>query len=357
MNAAATTAKLEQVNIAEAKRRFAGANGYLNTAAIGLPPDESVEELQRAIEQWQRGVASAPAYDDYVDQARRLFATMVDVPAEWVAIGSQVSALVGLVATVLPRGARVLVPEGEFTSVIFPLLVRDDLDLEVGYVPLEDLAARISDDIDLVAFSAVQSADGRVADLDAIGEAAQTHDVLTMVDATQAAGWLPLQADRFDFLVAGAYKWLLSPRGTAFLTVRPAVLDLVRPLYAGWYAGSEPWESIYGPPLRLAGDARRLDLSPGWLAWVGTVPSLRLLESVGVDAIHAHNVELANEARRRMGMDPSDSAILSLPLPPVFDPIRLSGLKTARRAGALRVGFHLYNTVADVEQLANALTQ
>ncbi len=45
-------------------------------------------------------------------------------------------------------------------------------------------------------------------------------------------------------------------------------LELV-PLHAGWYAGENPWTSVYGLPLRLAGAARGLDSSPVWLAHIG----------------------------------------------------------------------------------------
>ena len=87
-------------------------------------------------------------------------------------------------------------------------------------------------DTGAVAFSAVQMSTGEVADLDAILAARAAHDVLTLVDATQAAGWLPLDAERFDFLVAAGYKWLISPRGTAWMTVAPERLDAIRPLQA-----------------------------------------------------------------------------------------------------------------------------
>jgi len=339
--------------IDQIKGQFPGAAGYLNSASIGLPPTSTIAAMQTAIAKWQSGEAYAPEYDAPIAEARRLFAQLVSVPKEWVAIGSQVSAFVGLAGTVLKPGSRVVAPVGEFTSVIFPLLVRDDL--EVQFVSLEHLANSIRPDTDMVAFSAVQSADGRVADLDAIVTAAATHDTRTLVDATQAVGWLPLDAKRFDFVAVGAYKWLLSPRGTALLTVRPELLDQVQPLYAGWYAGEEPWESIYGAPLRLASDARRLDLSPGWLAWVGTEPSLRLLLDVGVDEIHRHNVGLANALLERMGLPPGDSAIVALDLDPAFDESRLDGFRTAYRAGRLRVGFHLYNTMHDVERFSPAL--
>ena len=62
-------------------------------------------------------------------------------------------------------------------------------------------------------------ATGEVADLEAIAAAARDHGALTLLDATQACGWLPLDGSLFDFVVAAGYKWLLSPRGTAFMAV------------------------------------------------------------------------------------------------------------------------------------------
>jgi len=334
---------------------FPGAEGYLNTASIGLPPDSVVTAMHSAIAEWQAGRAMAPEYDSVISEARELFADLLSVPTERVAIGSQVSALVALVATVLEPGSRVLFPAGEFTSVIFPFLVRTDLDLEFEEVPLEELASAIGPTTAMVAFSAVQSSNGEVAPLDAIRAAAAANNTLTVVDATQAAGWLPLDAADYDVLIAGAYKWLLSPRGTAFMTLSESLLERARPIYAGWYGGESPWDSIYGTPLRLASDARRLDLSPGWLAWVGTAPALRLLTEIGVEAINTHNVGLANALLGELEMAPTDSAIVSLRLLDGFDQNRLDDLAVAYRADRLRVGFHLYNSMDDVDRVVAAL--
>ncbi len=43
-------------------------------------------------------------------------------------------------------------------------------------------------------------------------------------DATQACGWLPLDAGRFSVMVTGGYKWLCHPRGTAFMTIAASKL-------------------------------------------------------------------------------------------------------------------------------------
>ncbi|HCL73830.1 MAG: aminotransferase [Gammaproteobacteria bacterium] len=332
---------------------FPGARRYLNTASVGLPPATAADELRAAIDAWQEGKVTAPSYDAYVDEARNLFAELVNVSQDNVAIGSQVSALVGMVAAGLSPRSRVLCPQEEFTSVIFPFLSRDDLN--VTFVPLDELATSITSETDLVAFSLVQSADGRVVDGKTVADIARGCGAVTLVDTTQAAGWLPFDAGLYDFTVTGTYKWLMSPRGSAFMTVRKEVFDLPDLLYPGWYAGEEIWESIYGPPLRLAEQARRFDLSPAWLAWVGTAAALRFIREVGVGKIHEHNVTLANLFRDRLKLAASDSAIVSLELPETTHTEKLQQLSTASRAGRLRVGFHLYNQIEDVELLVEAL--
>jgi hypothetical protein len=78
------------------------------------------------------------------------------------------------------------------------------------------------------------------------------------------------------------------------------------PIPAGWYAGDDPWKSVYGTPLRLAGSARRFDVSPAWLSWMGSVPALEMVASRGVEAIYLHNTALADSARRDSGWSRPD---------------------------------------------------
>lgn len=322
-----------------------------------MPPRRTAAALDEAIETWRTGRAEAAGYDEVIDRARQRFARLAGTTPERVAIGNQVSTFTALVAAALPDGAHVLAPEEDFTSVLFPFLAHADRGVRVTTVPLAGLIAAIGAGVDLVAVSAVQSADGRLVPggLDALASAATRHGCLTYVDATQAVGWLPLSADRFDFVSCATYKWLLSPRGTGFGIVRPERFDMLRPLYAGWYAGDDPWTSIYGPPLRLAKDARRFDISPAWLAWVGTLSSLDLLAEVGIDAIHRHDLALANALRARLGLPPGDSAIVTVTAEGALDRLRAASVKASVRAGAVRLSFHLHNTDADVDAVARVL--
>jgi selenocysteine lyase/cysteine desulfurase len=265
-----------------------------------------------------------------------------------------VSYFAGLVAAALPPGAEVVGYAGDFTSLLFPFLARGDLDVRL--VELDQILEAIGDRTSLVAVSAVQSSDGRVCDLETIAEVAQAHGALTLVDVTQASGWLPVDAARFDFTTGGAYKWLLSPRGTTFMSVRPERTESLPTPAAGWYAGQDVWNSIYGAPLRLARDARRFDMSPAWLSWVGTASALEYVEQAGVDAIHAHDVALTNTLREGLGLPPSDSAIVALAHNGAAEAFERAGIRAAVRAGSLRVCFHVYNDEDDVAAVLRALS-
>jgi selenocysteine lyase/cysteine desulfurase len=343
------------VSITDARALFSPEGSYLNTASYGLPPQPGWDALQQVLEEWRGGRTSWEGWSESTEGARAEFAQLVNTDPGRVAIGATVSGLVGLVAASLPAGSCVVVPDIEFTSTLFPFLVQPGL--EVSTVPPDRLAAAIDERTDVVAFSAVQMSTGEVADLDAILAAAHAHDVITLVDATQAAGWLPLDADRFDFFVAAGYKWLISPRGTAWMTVARGRLDTILPAQAGWYAGEDVHEAYIGPPLRLAHDARRLDTSPAWFSWVGALPALELLNAVGVEAIHEHNVGLANRFRADLGLEPSNSAIVSVEWPGALERLRAAGIQAAEPADRLRVGFHLYNDEEDVDRVVDVLTR
>lgn len=111
----------------------------------------------------------------------------------------------------------------------------------------------------------------------------------------------------------------------------------------------------FGPPLRLAADARRLDNSPAWFTWVGTQPALELLERIGTAAINEHDMALANRFREGLGLEPSNSAIVSVEIENAQERLARAGVMAATRGGRLRTSWHVYNTDADVERVLEAL--
>ena len=138
------------------------------------------------------------------------------------------------------------------------------------------------------------------------------------------------------------------------MTLGPGHDEGMPPILAGWYAGDDPWKSVYGTPLRLADSARRFDVSPAWLSWMGSVPALEAIAGSGVDAIHRHNTALADSARKRLGMEPTGSAIVVVPLSDI-SALAERGISASLRSSNVRVGFHIYNDHTDVDALVEAV--
>jgi selenocysteine lyase/cysteine desulfurase len=325
--------------------------GWLNTASYGLPPRRAFEAMQAMLADWRAGRTSWEGWDTATQRSRESFARLIGVHADDVCVGAQVSQVLAPVAAGL-TGCRFLVPDGEFTSNLFPWLVTGS----VRTAPAASLADHVDSTVDVVAFSLVQSADGAVADYAAAVAAARAHGALVVVDATQACGWLPFDGSLADVVACGAYKWLMSPRGSAFAYLAPHVRERFVPVAAGWYAGLDVHGSYYGEPLRLAASARRFDISPSWPVYSGTAPALEVVEEIGVAAINAHDVRLANRFRAGLGLPPGDSAITVVDVPGAEERLRRAGIRAAVRAGRVRASFHIYTTDSDVDAALNALT-
>ena len=333
---------------------FVGAEGFLNSATYGLPPQFLVDALDTHIRQWQSGTLDAASFDEPVRRARAGYAALTGVPTESVVLAGSTSAALGLVAASVPDGSRVAVVTGEFTSTSFPFAAQAGRGVTVTEVAPDRLPdAAVEHDV--VVGSLVQSADGALLDLAGVREAVAGTETRVVLDVTQAAGWKHLDLGWVDVTVASAYKWLLAPRGTAWMSLSDRVAARMTPHAANWYAGDRPWDSIYGLPLRLSGEARRFDVSPAWFAALGAGLTLPWLASLDPVAVEAHAVGLANRLRHELELAPQDSAIVSIPITGAEERLRQAGIRAAVRAGAVRVGFHLYNTEDDLERLLHAL--
>lgn len=342
---------------------FSAGAGYLAACTQGLPTRTTVDATRADLERWANGESSPADYDTAIARSRSAFARIAGVAVDDIAIGSQVSAIAAVIAASAPDGAEVVCATGDFSSIVAPFHAQAHRGVRVREVPLSALADAVHDDTWLVAFSLVQSATGEHADAEAILEACSRTGTLTFADLTQALGWLPVDASRFDLTVTHAYKWLCAPRGSAFLTVRPHLLGTLIPVQAGWFAGEDPWSSCYGPLTAPALSARRFDVSPAWPVWPGTAAALEFFASLDAHAVHTHAVGLADrlaealDLRDALSIPVRGRAILTWPDTDGADLVALTaaGLRASGRAGRARVAFHLWNTPDDVDRVLAAL--
>ncbi|HJS20225.1 MAG TPA: aminotransferase class V-fold PLP-dependent enzyme [Anaerolineales bacterium] len=115
---------------------------------------------------------------------------------------------------------------------------------------------------------------------------AREAGILTILDAAHSPGQIPvdLQGMGADVVFGNCHKWMLAPKGSAFLYVRREVQPLVEPLIVSWG---------YHPTPEIATGSRFVDL----LQWSGTKdPAAALAVPAAIHFMREHHWD---EVRQR----------------------------------------------------------
>lgn len=367
-----------------ATRRWA----YLDNAGVAPPSLPAVEAMHRcALECAEGGSVPGEALDDRGEEVRAAAARLMGVPAADVAFVKNTTEGLGFVAGGIDwaPGDRVVVPDHEFPSTLYPWLALRERGVLVDLVPVEgpghavpvESFARTMEDGPpprMVALSWVSFGRGWRVDLAAVAALCRDAGALLCADVIQGLGVVPadLEAWGVDFAMADGHKWLVGPSGHGVLYVRRERLDLLRPLEPGWasVAHREEWDNR---ELVWAGGARRLEGgSPNFVSTAGLGASLDLLLEAGVDRIWAHVDALCERlcaglegAGATVLSDRSGegrSAIVSFALDghdaaAVARHLLGAGIVCSPRAGGVRVSPHGYNTAEDVDRVVEEVAR
>lgn len=334
---------------------------YLDAATYGLPPRPTVAALEQALRTWQDGTAAwARDWEPAGDRSRALFAQLIGCPQDEIALVPTASVGVGLVAAGLEAGIEILIPDDEFTSVSYPLLVAErERGVRLQRVPFTGLAEAITSQTGMVAFSLTRSQDGESAALGDIVQAARRHGAQVLVDATHGIPFVPVAPylDGIDFLVCHGYKHLLCPRGVGFLRVRRDHWPSLPPWLANWRA-ADPQVSFGGAYDELAPDARRFDVTLAWHAWVGAEQSLALLLEWQAGGAFEDVRSLARELATGLGRPAPSGSIVSLRVRDALAAeaaLEARGIRCAARGGNVRLAVHVWNTDEEIARATEAL--
>jgi selenocysteine lyase/cysteine desulfurase len=187
-------------------------------------------------------------------------ARYLGVPEAHVALMGSAAEAAATVAASLPgRGGSVVVGDSEFRSNLFPWLALEARGYRIVRVPVGgagrtgSLLAAIDEQTVLIAVSHVLSADGERTDLGRLRAAADSVGARIFADDMQSLGVLSvgLAASLPDYLAVHGYKWLLCPRGAAWLVTRH--YGELRPLMPSWKSAADG--GYFGGSLRLAAGA------------------------------------------------------------------------------------------------------
>ena len=364
---------------------------YLNTAANGLVPEAGRSILERFFREHhylEGGSPDSVGVHDLDDAFRVLAevraeaATLLGCDQSGIALTFNTSHGLNLAANAIPwqPGDNVVLVRGEFPANVYPWRNLEDRGVRLRMIDTADRRADVSALLAAcdgrtraVAVAALQFHDGYRPDLAGLAHACRERGIRTVVDGIQAVGGTVLRPAELglDFVAAGGQKWLLSPRGTGILYVRPELIPELRTPFLGWLAVDygDRFDSLLQYPTELYPDARRFELgTPNVHDILVLRESLRLLNGIGIDRIETHNLQLA--ARLRQGLAELPGVRVcppgELPAPIVaFEVVEQSAavrtaLERARvhyafREGRFRMSFHLYNDAMDVDRAREAL--
>ena len=346
---------------------------WLDTSAAAPAATPVLEALRTALDDWETGDFSWIEWERIGYRTRGRMARMIGSGENSVALATSLSQAASLVARSLPRG-RVVVGDREFRSNLFPWLQLERDGFEIVRVAQHDeipttaaLIEAIEPGTILVAVSEVLTATGNRLDLEAVAKRARQCGARVFVNLTQSLGALRFDVSRVDadYVAVHGYKWLLCPRGCAWLYARPDRLAELEPLSPGWKSSEDPYREYFGGPLDLAGDARRLDASISQLPWIGADAALELLSLLDAAAIENHAVDLADRFRAgaiERGHTPVAVERSShIVVVDVDDPAGLEraleqhAVVASVRGTRFRVGFHGFNNTHDVDAALAAL--
>jgi cysteine desulfurase / selenocysteine lyase len=358
---------------------------YLNQASLGMMGQPAVTALHGFVEDVGRhGNLFMSDADEvsYFELLRREAAAILGTTERQVAILGSSSELFGQLPYLVPVPAdqSVLLLVSDFPAVTRPWLrLQQQVGCTLRFVdddPRIDLTEALCSAIDsrtaVVAVSHVQYATGRTVDPVRLRAACTGVGARLILDVTQAAGAIPIEAStwRADVVVSSGYKWLGGHGGVAVASVTDDLLGAM-PALPGWMGASDPFD-FDATRLDLAPDARRFtQATMSYASMAALTVSIQQLLSVGIDAIADHANALAVQLVEGLAGsgwepylptgDPSASGhIVSLAADgrdasAAVRELRDEGIVCGTRGGRIRISLAPYNDGTDVQRLTRIL--
>lgn len=353
---------------------------YLNAANVAL----MCRYAHEAIAAWQEDVAENGSnnFDEAAEEAvfdglHLATARLFNAAPEDIAAGSSATELLSSLAwAVMPGpGTNVVSADIAFPTAVYPwrrIACHTGCEIRLaemrdGYVDPDDIADMIDRNTSVVSLSHVEYRSGQRYHLAAFAERAHAHGALLVVDATQSAGAVPIDArgSGVDAVIAGGYKWLCGPFGAAVMYLAPHLHTALEPGLVGFRSNADLW-SIDATRIHYPDTARRFEFSTmAYGCAIGLTKAIEYLVDTDIERIFSYNQALADhlidglEARnvevtspRRPG---ERSAIVTARFPgrdpdDVTRALKDADVMVACRRDIVRFSPHLYNRREDIDK-------
>lgn len=378
---------------------------FLDSAASSQRPNQVIDAMsdyyRRSHANVHRGAHTLAAEaTDLMEKARQKVARFINAPAAHeVLFSKNVTESLNLVARSwgganLGRGDAVLITEMEHHANIVPWqMLAAEKGFEIRWIPVTDDGQldlthldRLLDGVSLVSITAMSNVLGTITPVRLISDAAHAAGAIVVVDGAQYVPHLPtdvieLGADLFAFT---GHK-MLGPTGIGCLWGREEILDAMPP----FLGGGSMIENVTRDGFTTAALPNKFEAgTPPIAEIIGLGAAVDYLDSLGMDAVRAHEVSLTAYAMRTLNDALGDDLVIHGPVEPAARGGVLSlAVGTAhphdvsqvldQHGVAVRAGHHcakplmkimgvnatsrasmyIYNDTDDIDELAAALVE
>src|SRR5712671_301399 len=350
---------------------------YLNSCSQGALSNAVQTGLEDYIASWHEQGSPWETWVDHYEAARTAFAQFINASPDEVAIVTSASAGINSIASALSFRERnkVVMGEFEFPTMGHVWLAQRARGADVHFVsaegdriPAVNYEQRIDRKTLIVPLTHVCFKNGFRSQVDVVTQMAHQAGALVMLDDYQDCGTRPVdvKAMDLDFYVTGTLKYLLGPPGLAFMYVRKDLISTLEPTVTGWFAQTNPF--AFDPQhIDLSPTARRFESgSPSVPNVYAAVPGFEMLREIGMENVAAHIKRLAQSllsCARDLGIrskTPADSAgpLVVLQCKDstlLVQKLAESDIAASNRHDGLRISFHVYNTMDDVQAVVEVL--
>ena len=366
------------------RKKFPLLQKVIHVANCSQSPQSEMtrQAAEDYLESWNQDGMDWDRWMEEVALAKAEFARLIGAEPSEIAVGTSVSQITSAVASSLSfRGNRnkVVLTDAEFPTVGHVWLAQQKYGANITFIPLkeeqidpDDYDAYVDERTLITSICDVYYYNGFKQDLKKIIPKIHAQGSLVYVDAYQGLGTHPIdvKALNVDFLASGNLKYLLGIPGIAFLYVKQALVESLKPAFTGWFGQENPFAfDIHR--LDFARDARRFDngTPPIMAAYIARA-GMKTINDVGVANIQAWTDRLSHhciDGALRRGLDvasPRDirmkgpNTAIRVPGDPheVEAMLREKHVIASARTDAIRIAPHFFTRMEDIDDTLDCLS-
>jgi selenocysteine lyase/cysteine desulfurase len=358
--------------IAQFRRRFPVLRQrvYLNSCSQGALSEEVDAAMHEYLRTWHERGSPWDLWVEKYEDGRRRFAELIGASPQEVALVASASAGVSALASALSFHDRnkVVLGDFEFPTMGHIWLAQRARGAEIAFAAAEGNRLRVQAYdalIDrhtlIVPLTHMCFMNGFRTPVADIVQIAHDRGAMVLLDDYQDCGTRPIHVKDLgvDAYVSGTLKYLLGPPGLAFLYVRESLAESLIPTVTGWFGQRNPFAfdvKLFDP----APGARRFESgTPPIPTIYGAIAGVELLQELGLNVV-AEQIRALTKAlidgAFALGVQiktPPDSIgpLVVLQTNNAEDLVKLfgdQGVICSSRHDGLRISFHAYNTLEDV---------